>query len=149
MGDPPKNTDRPVEQDFAVSTGGIKDAEDQLILSGKWNVEKFEAFKKKVLEEEKWVSLVSDPKDMEPYYHSPHGDTGKDRDNGVIGGTYADFTDPDPETTQKTIDSQHGLLRAVGDAYEGIGHYIAMLNNAAQMYALADENSYVPEDSTV
>ena len=59
------------------------------------------------------------------------------------------MTDPDPAKTQKTIDGQHALLRAVGDSIESIGHFTAMLNNAAQLYALADENSTPPQNSTV
>ena len=152
-GDPPKYNNRPVEQDFAVSTGGIYDAENQLVWEGSWHVDQFEAFKRKVLDQEKWVFLVSDPHDMEPYHHDykepPPGKAGFVFGGGQPEGVYADFVDPDPAKTQQTIDSQHALLRAVGDSIESIGHFTAMLNNAAQLYALADENSTVPQNSTV
>jgi hypothetical protein len=140
------------EWDFAVSTGGIRDAENQLIWDGSWQVNQFEAFKKKVLDEEDWVFLVTDPHDIKPYYHRFEPAVGK-WENAVHGGqpegVYADYKDPNPEQTQKTIDNQHALLRAVGDSIEAIGHFAAMLNNAAQLYALADENSCPPSNSTV
>jgi hypothetical protein len=106
-----------------------------------------------VLDEEKWVFLVSDPHDMEQYHHDykapPPGKAGWIFGGGQAEGTYADFVDPDPGKTAETIDGQHGLLRAVGDSIEAIGHFAAMLNNAAQLYALADENSCPPSNSTV
>ncbi len=152
-GSAPKDNSRPVLQDFAVATGGIHDAENQLIWSGSDQVSQFESFKKTVLDEEKWVFLVSDPHDIEPYYHQykapPPGKAGWVFGGGQAEGVYADYTDPNPDQTAKTIDDQHALLRAVGDSIEAIGHFTAMLNNAAQLYALADENSYPPQGSTV
>jgi hypothetical protein len=152
-GDEPKNTNRPVELELSVSTGSIRDAEDQLIWSGSYHIDQFEAFKKNVLGEEKWVFLVSDPHDIEVYHHDykapPPGKAGFVFGGGQAEGMYADFKDPDPAKTQETIDGQHALLRAVGDSIEAIGHFAAMLNNAAQLYALADENSCPPLNSTV
>lgn len=141
----------PVLTNFAVSTGGIRDAENQLIWEARYNIPIYEEFKKQVLEDEGWIFLVSDSKDMEPYEHEgkpakPIGQC-KSCATGQVPGYYADFEDPDPEKTQEQIDGNHALLRAIGDCYAGIGRFTAMLNDSAQLYALSDENSEPPIDA--
>jgi hypothetical protein len=156
LSDPPKEdgdkatwTPRPVEPEIQVSTSSIRDAENTLIAEGKHQVSEFETFKQKILNEEKWVFLVSDPHDMDPVYHK--GGHGKADFMGQVKpeGTYPDFTDPNPEQTQKTIDGQHSLLNACGGCIESIGHFTAMLNDTAQSYALADEHSFPPTNTAI
>ncbi len=147
------NPPQPVEDYFAVSTGGISDAETTLLAAGSWQVDQFETLKKKVLDEEKWVFLVSDPKDIEPYdhtYQAPAPGKGGWLKGGQEAGHYADYEDPDPTKTQQMIDNQRALLNATASIIKAIGgNYTALLNNAAQLYALSDENSCPPPDSTV
>ena len=154
-GDPPKDDYRPlppIEQDFAVSTAGIRDAEQKLISSGLWQVDEFETFKKRVLDEEKWVFLVSDPHDIEVYYHDPKDNRGIP----LIGTTCAAMGTCTPTSRTRTrrrprtpsTVSTLCCARSV-TRLRASEHFTAMLNNAAQLYALADENSTPPQDSTV
>ena len=145
-GTAPTNTGAPAEDRFVVDTAGIRAAENELIWEGDNQATAFEEFKRQLTSNESWVFLVSNPKDMTPTRHKikPGGefvDTGVPSPPGsTLAGDVPNFTDPDPAKTQQMIDSEHQLIRAAGDSIWSIAHFAAMLNNAAQLYALADES---------
>src|SRR5262249_41262881 len=116
----------------------------------------FEAFKKQLIDNESWVFLVSDPVQLVPTHHVQTKDGWIDVSGGKplppgapLGrGDFPDYVDPDPGQTQQMIDGEPQLIRAVGDSIWSIAHFAAMLNNAAQAYALADEELTPVQRST-
>jgi len=131
-----KPPDVPTAAPFTVRPSDIRALESSIMSELDTQVAAFANFKKLIADTEGWIFLVQDPKSMIPYEQA----NPTSYSSQYAGESYrADFTDPDPETTQKIVDSQNALVRAVGDSYQMVGEMVAMLNNAAQNYVQADK----------
>lgn len=137
--DDSKRPDVPTAAPFAVRPSDIRALESAIMSELDTQVAAYANFKKLIADTEGWIFLVQNPKSMIPYKQAiPNGQTSLSA--GYAGETYkADFTDPDPKTTQDIVDSQNALVRAVGDSYQLVGEMVALLNNAAQNYVQADK----------
>jgi len=132
----PKPPDVPTASPFTVKPSDIRYLEQSIMSELDTQVAAYPAFKKLIADTEGWIFLVQDPKYMIPYEQAnPTSYTSQ-----YAGESYkADFTDPDPASTQKFVDSQNALVRALADSYRLVGELVALLNNAAQNYVEADK----------
>jgi hypothetical protein len=128
--------DVPTASPFTVKPSELKTVEKNIITELDTLVGAYPAFKSLIQDTEGWIFLVRNPADLVPY------------EQAVPGGYYAqysgtqtkaNYTDPDPESTQRIVDSQNALVRALGDTYQLVGEMAAVLNNAAQNYVKGDK----------
>jgi hypothetical protein len=131
-----QGSDVPTASPFKVKPSDIKGLEKTIMTELDKQVGEFDGFKKLIQDTEGWIFLVQNPADLVEHeeakpggYYSPYSGT----------EWKANYTDPDPKSTQNIVDSQNALVRAVGDAYRLVGEMTALLNNAAQNYVHADK----------
>ena len=128
--------DVPTASPFKVKPSELKTVEKNILSELDTLVDGYPAFKKLIQDTEGWIFLVQNPGSLVPYeqarpggYYSQYSGT----------ETKANYTDPDPESTQRIVDSQNALVRALGDTYQLVGEMAAVLNNAAQNYVKGDK----------
>lgn len=131
--------DVPTASPFKVKPSDIKGLEKKILTELNTQVAEYDAFKKLITDTEGWIFLVQNPAALVPYEQAKPGGY-YDRYSGTE--TKADFTDPDPASTQKIVNSQNALVRALGDTYQLVGEMAAVLNNAAQNYVHADKATF-------
>ena len=131
--------DVPTASPFEVKPSDIKALTKTILTELDKQVDEYGSFKSLIQDTEGWIFLVQYPGALVPHekakpgsYYTPYGGT----------ETKANFTDPDPAATQKIVDSQNALVRALGDAYHLVGEMAAVLNNAAQNYVHADKATF-------
>jgi hypothetical protein len=130
--------DVPTSSPFKVRPSDIKGLEKKIMTELDKQVGEYPAFKQLILDTEGWIFLVQAPGALIPHQQSS-GPTSYYSPYNPNGGFSANYTDPDPGATQKIVDSQNALVRAVGDAYQLVGEMCAVLNNGAQNYVHADK----------
>jgi len=128
--------DVPTASPFKVKPSDIKALVKKILNEVDTQVGEYESFKSLIRDTEGWIFLVQNPADLVAHeqarpggYYSPYSGT----------EWKANYTDPDPDSTQKIVDSQNALVRALGDAYQLVGEMAAVLNNAAQNYVHGDK----------
>jgi hypothetical protein len=132
-------SDVPTSSPFRVKPSDIKGLEKKILTELDSQVAEYDTFKKLISDTEGWIFVVQNPASLVPYEQAKPG--------GVYSPwsgteTKADYTDPDPASTQKIVDSQNALVRALGDTYQLVGEMAAVLNNAAQYYVRADKATF-------
>lgn len=132
-------SDVPTASAFKVKPSDIKGLEKKILTELNKQVDEYDSFKSLIADTEGWIFLVQDPAMLVPHeqakpgsYYSPYSGT----------EIVADFTDKDPASTQKIVDSQNALVRSLGDTYQLVGEMAAVLNNAAQNYVSADKATF-------
>jgi hypothetical protein len=135
-------SDIPTASPFKVKPSDIKGLEKKILTELDSQVGEYESFKKLITDTEGWIFLVQNPGALVPHEQAtPTGYTSLSA-GYAPPTTKANFTDPDPESTQKIVNSQNALVRALGDAYQLVGEMAAVLNNAAQNYVHADKATF-------
>jgi hypothetical protein len=131
--------DVPTASPFKVKPSDIKALEKKILTELDTQVGEYASFKQLITDTEGWIFLVQTPGALVPYSQATPGGYYSQYSPPT---TKADFTDPDPASTQKIVDSQNALVRALGDAYQLVGEMAAVLNNAAQNYVHADKATF-------
>ncbi len=131
-----QGSDVPTASPFKVKPSDIKGLEKTIMTELDKQVGEFDSFKKLIQDTEGWIFLVANPGDLVAHEQAKPGGY-----YSQYSGTEwkANYTDPNPQSTQSIVDSQNALVRAVGDAYQLVGEMTALLNNAAQNYVHADK----------
>ncbi|HWS33951.1 MAG TPA: hypothetical protein VN408_14560 [Actinoplanes sp.] len=133
---------------FEVRPSDIRAVEQTILTELRTQVDGFDTFRRLILNTEGWIFLVERPEQMdEDWRPKPKPTPSGNRDQYAPGLDLSSlhhkpFSDPDTTATQKIIDEQHALLRAVSGAYGLVGHWVAHLNNAAQNYVAADRAAF-------
>ncbi|GGK78767.1 hypothetical protein GCM10012284_10840 [Mangrovihabitans endophyticus] len=127
---------------FTVHPGTLLDAENSILAATKSGIAEFESFKDRVLSEESWIFFAEDKSSTVPSYHAGHYVWQGDERVWKQPDTYADVKDPNPGQTADLQGQQNSLLQAVGGAIQLVGVFVGKLNDAAQIYAEADKQSW-------
>lgn len=129
----------PDNRHLKVNPGSMRDMENRILTELKTQIPEFEDFKASVRARMPWVFFCESADQAAMYWHE--GASGRDP---ISQGTYADFFDPDPDTTAQRVQQADLLLNAAANCHELLGNYMAALNNSAQVYAHADEITFPP-----
>ncbi|HWS33952.1 MAG TPA: hypothetical protein VN408_14565 [Actinoplanes sp.] len=146
-GNSPPGPSAPSSSFFEVKPSDIRAVEQTILTELRTQVDGFDKFRRLILNTEGWIFLVQEPGHMDAEYLGDTEITMEESINAVSGNIdtsepHKAFTDPDPASTQKIIDAQNSLLRAVGGTYALVGQWVAHLNNAAQNYVAADRAAF-------
>ncbi|WP_432990713.1 hypothetical protein [Dactylosporangium sp. CA-233914] len=134
-GDEQPKASEPDGRRFSLTPSTIRDTENKILQELGKQVEDFEGFKKKVLNYGGWVFVAENPGDIGKVVQA-QGENNKNGPMDVL------WKDPNPAKTQEIVDGQVSLIRAVGDSIELVAQLVVRLNNAAQIYAEADIQSF-------
>ncbi len=136
---------------FRVQPSEIRAHQQKILDELSMQADAYESFRRLILNTEGWIFLVESPEQMDQAWRN---EDDKIRE-GMRGRPWGDtplearFKDPNPSTTQATVDGQNALLRAVADSLTLVGNLVAALNNAAQNYVAADRAAFGSGDPNV
>ena len=138
-----KNQPPPAHQPFGVYTGQIEDLENTLLSATQTRVDNYNNLKDYANSTKSWIFTM--PGQTYTIHKSvPQGARPGGAPNTV---PVQSSTDPNPDTTSQMSDISDNLLKGVADTLELVGQYIALLDNAAQIYGKADMSSKLPSQS--